>query len=149
MIGVQGEDFDVGLQYQQLANNPRAGAIVFFVGTVRDMTDGQHVTELFLEHYPQMTETVLAQVVAQASEQWELIDVHLIHRVGKLSVNEQIVFVGVSAKHRKNAFAAAAYIMDQLKTCAPFWKKETRQGQSIWLEQRDSDVSAASQWFDH
>ncbi|MFM2481086.1 molybdenum cofactor biosynthesis protein MoaE [Celerinatantimonas sp. YJH-8] len=146
MISVQTEDFDIAEHYQALLNSPRAGAIVFFVGTVRDLNQKEPVTELFLEHYPEMTEQVLNSLVAEAVNRWALIDTRIIHRVGYLNVNEQIVFVGVSAPHRKDAFAAAEYIMDQLKTKAPFWKKETRLGQSHWLEQRASDEEAAARW---
>ncbi|CAG9296783.1 molybdopterin synthase catalytic subunit MoaE [Celerinatantimonas diazotrophica] len=146
MIKIQQEDFNVGQQYTRLANNPEAGAIVFFVGCVRDMNQDESVSGLFLEHYPDMTEKVIEQIVSQAQERWHLSDVNVVHRVGQLEVNEQIVFVGVSAAHRNDAFAGAEFIMDKLKTAAPFWKKENRQGKSYWLEQRQSDVQAANKW---
>lgn len=146
MIKIQQEDFDVGEQYALLANNPKAGAIVFFVGSVRDMNLDEPVSGLFLEHYPDMTEQVIEQIIIQATERWKLSDTHVLHRVGQLQVNEQIVFVGVSAAHRSDAFAGAEFIMDKLKTSATFWKKESRQGKSYWLEQRLSDVQAADKW---
>lgn len=146
MIQIQQQDFDVALEYQRIAANPRAGAIVFFVGTVRDMNNDESVSELFLEHYPQMTEKVIMDLVDQAKQRWSIEEVNIIHRVGRLTVNEQIVFVGVGSAHRREAFAACEFIMDILKTSAPFWKKETRHGENFWLEQRASDKQAAHRW---
>ncbi|CAG9001405.1 MAG: Molybdopterin synthase catalytic subunit [Candidatus Celerinatantimonas neptuna] len=146
MIHIQTENFNVDEQYQQLAQHPQAGAIVFFVGSVRDMNEHQPVSELFLEHYPKMTDQVLQGLVKEAYKRWSLVDIRIIHRIGLLKVNEQIVFVGVGAHHRRDAFEAAEFLMDQLKTKAPFWKKETRLGQSHWLDQRDCDQNAVKRW---
>lgn len=146
MIRIQTENFNVDEQYQLLAQHPQAGAIVFFVGSVRDMNEHQPVTELFLEHYPKMTDQVLQNLVKEAYKRWSLVDIRIIHRVGLLKVNEQIVFVGVGAHHRSDAFEAAEFLMDQLKTKAPFWKKETRLGEAHWLEQKDSDQTAMKRW---
>lgn len=148
MIKVQTEDFDVAANYQALQASPEAGAIVFFVGSVRDLNEKEPVSELFLEHYPGMTEQVLENLVGEATQRWNLTEARVIHRVGRLQVNDQIVFVGVSARHRHSAFEAAEYIMDQLKTNAPFWKKETRLGESHWLDQRAGDADAAARWCD-
>jgi len=113
---------------------------------VRDLNVGQSVTELFLEHYPGMTEKALEQIAEQARERWPLLAVEIVHRVGALSVTEPIVFVGVSSKHRHAAFEACAFIMDVLKTRAPFWKRETTPEGSHWVEARESDQNAAFRW---
>ncbi len=146
MIRVQTEDFDLAHEYQQLAANQAAGAVVFFVGLVRDWNEDQTVTALELEHYPGMTEAELGRIVEQAGERWKLIDVRVIHRVGKLAINEQIVFVGVSSRHRQDSFEAAEFIMDYLKTPAPFWKREHRADGPRWLDARESDHKARARW---
>ncbi|WP_221793613.1 molybdopterin synthase catalytic subunit MoaE [Oceanobacter mangrovi] len=152
-ILVQSDDFDVASEYQQLCtNNPDDGAVVFFVGRVRDLNDGDQVQQLELQHYPGMTEKALGSIVADARQRWQLGRVRLIHRVGPMNVEDQIVFVGVSSPHRGNAFDAAAFIMDFLKSRAPFWKKERildGQGQTQserWVEARDSDQQALQRW---
>ncbi|WP_277758270.1 molybdopterin synthase catalytic subunit MoaE [Pseudomonas sp. A34-9] len=146
-IRVQYKSFDVGQLTADLhARNPRVGAVVNFIGYVRDLNIGQRVNELFLEHYPGMTEKALEQIAEEARERWPLLGVEIVHRVGALSVSEPIVFVGVSSKHRHMAFEACAFIMDVLKTRAPFWKRETTARGSHWVEARDSDQNAALRW---
>jgi molybdopterin synthase catalytic subunit len=146
-IRVQHKSFDVGQLTADLhARNPRVGAVVNFIGYVRDLNVGQSVNELFLEHYPGMTEKALEQIAEEARERWPLLGVEIVHRVGALSVSEPIVFVGVSSKHRHMAFEACAFIMDVLKTRAPFWKRETTPQGSHWVEARDSDQNAALRW---
>jgi molybdopterin synthase catalytic subunit len=122
------------------------GAVVNFIGYVRDLNIGQTVNELFLEHYPGMTEKALEQIAEEARERWPLLGVEIVHRVGALSVCEPIVFVGVSSKHRHMAFEACAFIMDVLKTRAPFWKRETTSQGAHWVEARESDQNAALRW---
>jgi molybdopterin synthase catalytic subunit len=146
-IRVQHKSFDVGQLTADLhARNPRVGAVVNFIGYVRDLNIGQSVNELFLEHYPGMTEKALEQIAKEARERWPLLGVEIVHRVGALSVCEPIVFVGVSSKHRHMAFEACAFIMDVLKTRAPFWKRETTAQGAHWVEARESDRNAALRW---
>jgi len=146
-IRVQHKSFDVGQLTADLhARNPRVGAVVNFIGYVRDLNIGQSVSELFLEHYPGMTEKALEQIAKEARERWPLLGVEIVHRVGALSVCEPIVFVGVSSKHRHMAFEACAFIMDVLKTRAPFWKRETTAQGAHWVEARESDQNAALRW---
>lgn len=146
-IRVQHKSFDVGQLTADLhARNPRVGAVVNFIGYVRDLNIGQSVNELFLEHYPGMTEKALEQIATEARERWPLLGVEIVHRVGALSVSEPIVFVGVSSKHRHMAFEACAFIMDVLKTRAPFWKRETTPVGAYWVEARESDRNAALRW---
>ncbi len=128
-IEVRKEDFDVGTEVKALENNPKAGAIVTFIGTVRDISGGQPVEEMELEYYPEMTEKSLEKIVQEAKSRWEISDVIVIHRVGNFKVTDQIVFVGVSSPHRAEAFDACEFIMDYLKVDAPFWKKEIINGE--------------------
>lgn len=124
-VRVQTADFDLSTEVAQLRlSNPRVGAVVSFVGTVRDLNEGAAVSEMELEHYPAMTERALEQIVAQAKARWPIFDALVIHRVGPLLPREQIVLVAVTSPHRGEAFAACEFIMDYLKTQAPFWKKE-------------------------
>lgn len=147
MIRVQTEDFNISTEYQALVeSNQQDGAVIFFVGLVRDFNQNSQIKSLTLEHYPAMTDKVLIQLVEQAKQKWSLGRVHLIHRVGKLALGEQIVFVGVTSAHRKNAFEAAEFIMDTLKTTAPFWKKEETPQGSHWVEAKRSDGQAAKRW---
>ena len=146
MISIQQHDFDPGVEHQQLSNNPAAGAIVTFTGTVRDMNLGDSVGGLCLEHYPGMTEKALQAILDEASERWPLEAVRVIHRVGQLYPGDRIVFVGVTSAHRKAAFEACEFVMDYLKTRAPFWKKETTQAGHRWVAERDSDHQAAERW---
>jgi molybdopterin synthase catalytic subunit len=135
MISVQTADFDPGAELERLrtALAGRAGAVVSFTGLVRDLNAGETVGQLTLEHYPGMTEKALAAIEAEAVERWELVDSLIIHRVGPLSPGDRIVFVAAAAAHRKAAFRACEFMIDTLKTNAPFWKKEATAGGSRWL----------------
>ncbi|GLP95394.1 molybdopterin synthase catalytic subunit MoaE [Paraferrimonas sedimenticola] len=148
MIRVQQQDFDITAEYQALAQNQSAGAIVTFVGKVRDMNDGKPVSTLTLEHYPGMTEAVLEQIEAEARERWPLLDVTIIHRVGPLELGDQIVYIGVSSAHRGAAFDACEYLIDFLKTRAPFWKLEGTGDSQHWVEAKDADQQRAEMWQD-
>ncbi|WP_394132932.1 molybdopterin synthase catalytic subunit MoaE [Shewanella maritima] len=143
---VQTQDFNVAEEYALLANDNSDGAVVNFVGKVRDFNDGSVVTDLTLEHYPGMTEAVLNQLAQQAYERWPLNKVTIIHRVGTMALGEQIVFIGVTSAHRKAAFAACEFLIDFLKTKAPFWKLEAGDDGDKWVEARDSDEQAAKMW---
>ncbi|WP_017940047.1 molybdopterin synthase catalytic subunit MoaE [Zestomonas thermotolerans] len=146
-IRVQSETFDPGLELNALhAANRGIGAVVGFVGYVRDFNDGQDVAALFLEHAPGMTEKALARIVAEAEQRWPLLGVEVLHRVGHLQPGEPIVFVGTASAHRQAAFEACNFIMDYLKTRAPFWKKEDTPEGPRWVEGRDSDLAAAERW---
>ena len=146
MVSVQVEDFSVADEYAKLAEGTDAGAVVTFIGKVRDFNQGDDVTGLSLEHYPGMTEKALAEIIAQACERWPLLKTRVIHRVGDLELGDQIVFVGVTSAHRGAAFEACEFIMDYLKTRAPFWKKEQTNSESRWVDARDTDTSAADRW---
>jgi molybdopterin synthase catalytic subunit len=147
MISVQNEDFSVDAQYRALiADNVSDGAVVTFVGMVRDFNDGSDVEGLFLEHYPGMTEKCLEDIVEQAKQRWSLGRVRVIHRVGQLALGDQIVFVGVTGRHRGESFEACEFIMDYLKTQAPFWKKETTTSGERWVEAKQTDQQKADKW---
>ena len=135
MIRVQTADFDPGAELEQmrLQNHGRAGALVSFTGLVRDLNEGDNITQLTLEHYPGMTEKALAKIETQANAQWELTATLIIHRVGPLQPNDNIVLVVAASMHRKQAFAACEFMIDTLKTSAPFWKKESLQNSNRWL----------------
>lgn len=146
-ISVQTQDFDFAHEYQKLReSNNSDGALVTFVGLVRDINLEQAVTGLFLEHYPAMTQKVLNQIVEQARKKWQLGSISVIHRVGQLGVSEQIVFVGVTSQHRQSAYHANEFIMDYLKTQAPFWKKETTTQGDMWIEAKASDLDKSKRW---
>ena len=146
-VRVQVEDFDVGREIAQLrAGNAMVGAVAAFVGIVRDLNDGADVRALTLEHYPGMTEKALAAIIAEATRRWEVYDALVVHRVGKLEPTDQIVLVAVCSAHRGEAFAACEFIMDYLKTKAPFWKKEVTPAGERWVEARASDDDAAARW---
>ncbi|MDX1376685.1 MAG: molybdopterin synthase catalytic subunit MoaE [Burkholderiales bacterium] len=146
-IAIQHEDFDAGLEARALsAGNPAIGAVASFVGLVRDANDGAAVAAMTLEHYPGMTERSIARIVDEASARWEIVDCTVIHRVGELHPGDQIVLVAVASGHRGDAFAACAFIMDYLKTQAPFWKKEATPEGARWVEARASDDAAAARW---
>ncbi|MAS25841.1 MAG: molybdopterin synthase catalytic subunit MoaE [Oceanospirillaceae bacterium] len=146
-ISVQEADFDIAAEYEALReDNRRDGAVVFFTGLVREMNQGSAVSGLTLEHYPGMTEKALQQIVDQAFERWPLNRVRLIHRVGTLDISDQIVFVGVSSSHREAAFEACHFIMDFLKTRAPFWKKEVTGNGERWVEALQKDTRALDKW---
>jgi molybdopterin synthase catalytic subunit len=146
-VRIQTHDFDVGEEVSVMRrNNPAIGAVASFVGVVRDVNEGDAVTEMTLEHYPGMTERSIEEIVQQARARWNVIDARVVHRVGVLKPTDQIVMVAVASGHRGDAFAACEFIMDYLKTRAPFWKKErTREG-SRWVDARASDDIAAERW---
>lgn len=146
-VRVQTGDFDVGVEIARLREgNSGIGAIASFVGLVRDVNDGDRVSEMTLEHYPGMTERALDDIVRQAKSRWDIIEVLVVHRVGRLCPLDQIVLVVVAGAHRTEAFAACEFVMDYLKTRAPFWKKEKTPEGSRWVEARDSDDVAARRW---
>jgi len=135
MIRVQQEDFDPGAELERLRGNLQgsAGAVVSFIGLVRDLNEGADITGMTLEHYPGMTEKALAAIAAEASARWKLNDAVIIHRVGPLAPNDRIVLVIAAGAHRKEAFRACEFMIDALKTKAPFWKKETGSRGSRWI----------------
>lgn len=146
-VQVQTAGFDPGQCLNALHQaDVGVGAVVSFVGYMRDFNDGQAVARMFLEHYPGMTEKALQAIEAQARERWPLLHVHILHRVGDLAPGEPIVFVGVSSAHRQAAFSACDFIMDYLKTRAPLWKKEQGAEGAHWVDGRDSDQQAAARW---
>jgi molybdopterin synthase catalytic subunit len=146
-VRVQTADFDAGVEINQMRlNRPDTGAIAAFVGQVRDLNDGSQVSSLTLEHYPGMTEKALEDIVRQAEQRWDIFDALVIHRVGRLSPTDQIVLVIVSGAHRSEAFSACEFIMDYLKTEAPFWKKEQTQEGERWVEAKASDDTARNRW---
>lgn len=147
MISVQQADFDVGAEYVALTDeNKAAGAAVIFVGRVRDMNMAHSVQGMELEHYPGMTEKSLYEIAAEAQRRWQILDFKIIHRVGVLLPGDQIVFVGVVSAHREDAFSAAEFLMDYLKTRAPFWKKEKTAEGDVWVEAQIKDEQAARRW---
>ena len=146
-VRVQTQDFDLSAEVANLRKDtPKVGAIVTFVGTVRDLNEGEHVAEMELEHYPGMTEKALEEIVAQAKQRWTLFDALVIHRVGPLKPLEQIVLVAVTSAHRGESFQACEFLMDYLKTQAPFWKKEDTPEGARWVDARVSDDQALAKW---
>jgi molybdopterin synthase catalytic subunit len=147
VVRVQVEDFDVGAEIAKLRRgNPGVGAVASFVGVVRDLNDGDSVAEMTLEHYPGMTEKALEKIVVDARSRWDIYDVCVIHRVGTLKPTDQIVLVVVTSAHRGEAFQACEFLMDYLKTRAPFWKKEQTPGGARWVDARAADDTAADRW---
>ena len=147
MIRVQREDFDPGRELEALtAGNHKVGGLAVFIGLVRDMVQDEAVGAMTLEHYPGMTEKSLGKIVETAQQRWEILDVAIIHRIGELKPADQIVLVSVASAHRKAAFAACEFIMDYLKTDAPFWKKETNEQGESWVEAKQSDNEARENW---
>ncbi|WP_275553986.1 molybdopterin synthase catalytic subunit MoaE [Mixta sp. Marseille-Q2659] len=138
--------FAMAEEYQWLSACNDDGAVVTFTGKVRNHNLGDNVSALTLEHYPGMTEKALAEIVEEARQRWPLQRISVIHRVGELFPGDEIVFVGVSAAHRGAAFESAEFIMDYLKTRAPFWKREATPEGDRWVEARDSDQQAAGRW---
>ena len=134
-IAVQAQDFDAGAEMRALSRDPKVGAVASFVGVVREVG-------MTLEHYPGMTEKALRKIAEEAKSRWQVLDCTVIHRVGPLEPTDQIVLVAVSSAHRGDAFSACEFIMDYLKTQAPFWKKEA----TGWVEARASDDKAAERW---
>ncbi len=146
-VSVQETDFDVGAEIAALsADRCDVGAVASFVGLVRDANDGSGVHAMTLEHYPGMTERSLEGIVAQAKARWPLLAVRVVHRHGRLEPADRIVFVGVASAHRGAAFAACEFIMDYLKTQAPFWKREETPTGARWVDAREADDSAAARW---
>ncbi len=146
-VRIQTEDFDLTTEIAALrAGRAGVGAVVSFVGTVRDINQGTGVSSLTLEHYPGMTDKSLEDIVAQATSRWQLDEVLVIHRVGPLQPLDQIVLVAVTSAHRGEAFEACEFVMDWLKTRAPFWKKEATPQGERWVDARESDDAAAARW---
>ncbi len=146
-VRVQEADFDLAEELAALrAGDARVGALASFLGLVRDISDGAGISGMTLEHYPGMTEKALEEIVASARGRWEIYDALVIHRIGPLKPCDQIVLVAVTSAHRGTAFAACEFIMDYLKTRAPFWKKEATADGGRWVDARDSDDSAAARW---
>ncbi len=146
-VRVQQQDFDVGAELAALrGGDPRIGAIASFVGLARDLNEGRPVLEMTLEHYPGMTERALEDIVAQARQRWDILDALIVHRVGTIAPTEQIVLVAVTSAHRQQAFEACRFLIDYLKTDAPFWKKERTPDGSRWVEARSSDEQARAAW---
>jgi molybdopterin synthase catalytic subunit len=138
-VSVQPQDFDLGAETRAICGSSKVGAVASFVGLVRDV-------RMTLEHYPGMTENAIRKIVDEAAARWQVMDCTVIHRYGDLEPNEQIVMVAVASAHRGDAFQACEFIMDYLKTQAPFWKKEHRAGGATWVEARASDEDAAGRW---
>lgn len=146
-VRVQHEDFDVGMELTTLRRARKdIGAVASFIGQVRDFSEGDAVAGMTLEYYPGMTEKALTQIVDQAKQRWDIFDALVIHRIGELSPLDQIVLVAVSSAHREEAFSACQFIMDYLKTEAPFWKKEETPSGARWVEAKASDDSARERW---
>ena len=146
-VRIQEQDFDVSSELATLrAGDTRVGAVATFTGLVRDLNDAAQVSTLTLEHYPGMTEKALAQIVDDAKQRWDIYDALVIHRVGPLKPGDQIVLVAVTSAHRGESFAACQFIMDYLKTRAPFWKKEQTPEGERWVEARASDEDATARW---
>lgn len=146
-VRVQEADFDLGAELTALrAGDARVGALASFVGLVRDINAGAGVSEMTLEHYPGMTEKALEEIVVEAQGRWNIYDALVIHRVGPLLPCDQIVLVAVTSAHRGEAFAACEFIMDYLKTRAPFWKREVTPSGAHWVDARETDDMAAARW---
>ena len=146
-IRIQEKDFDISAEIAGLRKgDPRVGAVVSFLGAVRDMNDGSQVKGMTLEHYPGMTEKALQEILDQAKARWDIYQTLVIHRVGPLLPEDQIVLVVVTSAHRGEAFAACEFIMDYLKTAAPFWKKEDTPEGARWVDSRVTDAAAMERW---
>jgi len=144
---VQTADFDIGAEIAGMRRgNSKVGAVASFIGVVRDLNEGDRVAEMTLEHYPGLTEKALEKIVAEARSRWNIYDALVIHRVGTLKPGDQIVLVVVTGAHRGEAFEACEFLMDYLKTRAPFWKKERTPAGARWVEARESDDAAADRW---
>ena len=147
MVRIQHEPFDVNAELEQLrANDARVGAIACFIGVVRDLNEGDRVATMSLEHYPGMTEKALDDIVAQAHARWDVYDILVVHRIGELHPADPIVLVAVTGAHRGEAFAACEFVMDYLKTDAPFWKKEITPSGPRWVDARATDTTARTRW---
>ena len=144
-VSVQADDFDLAVEYHQL-RAAQGGAIVTFTGLVRDYCDDAEVTGLTLEHYPGMTESVIDDLISETQQRWALLGCRVIHRIGYIAAHQQIVLVAVSAAHRGDAFNAANFIMDNLKTRVPLWKKQHSQSESAWVAANPKDTQALKRW---
>jgi len=146
-VRIQTADFDAGAEIEAIRKGrPDVGAVASFVGIVRDVNDGDRVSEMTLEHYPGMTEKSIESIIGEARGRWDVIDALVVHRVGTLRPTDPIVLVVVASGHRGDAFAACEFIMDYLKTQAPFWKKERTGEGTRWVDARASDDAAAERW---
>jgi molybdopterin synthase catalytic subunit len=146
-VRIQTQDFDAGAEMAALRKgDARVGAVASFIGVVRDLNEGDRVSEMTLEHYPGMTERALEKIVAEARSRWDIYDALVVHRVGRLRPTDQIVLVVVTSAHRGEAFRACEFLMDYLKTRAPFWKKEQTGQGDRWVEARAADDAAAQRW---
>ncbi len=146
-VRVQEADFDASQEIARLrAGDPRVGAVVSFIGVCRDLNEGDAVATMTLEHYPGMTERSIERIIDEAIGRWQVFNALVVHRVGKLEPLDQIVFVAVTSAHRGDAFAAGEFIMDYLKTEAPFWKREQTASGPRWVDARASDEAAAARW---
>ncbi len=146
-VRIQEGDFDLNFELTaQRSGDARIGAQVSFVGLVRDINEGAGVSEMTLEHYPGMTERALEEIVTEAKDRWSIYDALVIHRIGPLKPCDQIVLVAVTGAHRGEAFSACEFIMDYLKTRAPFWKREVTPEGARWVDAREADDSAAARW---
>ncbi|GAA6152384.1 molybdopterin synthase catalytic subunit MoaE [Pseudoteredinibacter isoporae] len=147
-LSIQTDDFNIEDEYQYLRQgNSDSGAVVTFLGQVRDFNQGEAVSQLELEHYPGMTESVLKKLLEEADKRWAIDRAKIIHRVGPLNASDKIVWVAVASAHRGDAFHACEFLIDALKTQAPFWKKERSATGERWLDARDSDQDKAQQWM--
>lgn len=148
-VRIQTQPFDpahLALQLQQ-RNAGQAGAFVHFLGMVRDFSPTQASASLYLEHYPGMCEREITALCQQARQRWDILDTLVVHRVGELAMQDPIVFVGVASRHRSNAFRACEFLIDALKTRAPFWKRETlASGEAFWVSQNQDDASKTARW---
>lgn len=146
-VRVQQEDFDLSAEVAALrGGKPQIGAVACFIGLVRDLNENSHVSEMTLEHYPGMTEKALEDIIWQAKQRWNIDDALVIHRIGALKPTDQIVLVATTGAHRGEVFASCEFIMDYLKTQAPFWKKEQTEQGSRWVDARESDDHAVRRW---
>jgi len=146
-VSIQTEDFDLSQEVAALrAGNGGVGAVVSFIGTVRERSEGQAVSAMELEHYPGMTEAAIEAMIDQAFKRFDMLGARVVHRVGLLQAREQIVLVAVSSAHRGQAFEACEFLMDYLKTQAPFWKKETTPSGAHWVDARVADDAALARW---
>ncbi len=146
-VSVQEEDFNLQTEYQQLLEQDElSGAIVTFVGRVRDVAADKKILGLQIEHYPGMTESALESILQQAAVRFNINLARIVHRIGKINSYEQIVFVGVTSVHREDAFSATEFIMDYLKTHAPFWKKEITESGAVWVESQKKDQKRYERW---
>jgi molybdopterin synthase catalytic subunit len=146
-VRVQTEDFDLSAEIKLLRQgDARVGAVAAFIGTVRDLNEGAEVSKMTLEHYPGMTEKSLEEIIDQAKARWDIYEVLIIHRIGPLDIEDQIVLVAVTSAHRGEAFASCEFVMDYLKTLAPFWKKEDTPEGARWVDARLSDDEALKKW---